>query len=276
MIHCLMPKFTLANAVPHGHRWPSWSSMTVMANTDHASRFGQFESLSVRLFLLIYIKFRHELRLFDACNINFFFKILRFEKQIFAFFWIMLKVIISFSARTERRRRQSKKIFEKGVKMRLCFACSLQNFRCVANRNSDNCVKCVEIDLLCDLIVTAVDWNKFDEKRNRIRAEIIESLSELKKINVMQKKINNKQQKINDKLSHFRDFEIKLQTKVSEMIARESKNIKKMKADELSVEFIDIFFDFESFDLVLAALLSDFFAFSLDLNFFDDTHSEAF
>ena len=92
----------------------------------------------------------------------------------------------------------------------------------------------------------------------------------------MQKKINDKQQKINDKLSHFRDFEIKLQTKVSEMIARESKNIKKMKADELSVEFIDIFFDFESFDLVLAALLSDFFAFSLDLNFFDDTHSEAF
>ena len=105
----------------------------------------------------------------------------------------MPKVIISPSARTERRRRQSKKIFEKGVKMRLCSVCILQSSRCVVNRNFDNCVKCVKIDLLCDLIVTAVDWDKFDEKRSRIRAEIIESFNELKKINVMQKKINDKQ-----------------------------------------------------------------------------------
>ena len=58
------------------------------------------------------------------------------------------------------------------------------------------------------------------------------------------------------------------------MIAREFENIKKMKTDELSVEFIDIFFDFEFFDPVFAALLSDSFASSLDLNFFDDIHSK--
>ena len=91
----------------------------------------------------------------------------------------------------------------------------------------------------------------------------------------MQKKINDKQQKINDRLSHFRDFEIKLQTKASEMIARESENIKKMKADELSVEFIDILPDLEFFDPVFAALLSGFFVLPFDLNFFDDSHSEA-
>ena len=91
----------------------------------------------------------------------------------------------------------------------------------------------------------------------------------------MQKKINDRQQKINDKLSHFRDFEIKLQTKASEMIIRESENIKKMKIDELFVEFTDILLDFEFFDLVFAVLLSDFFAFFLDLNFFDDNHSKA-
>ena len=91
----------------------------------------------------------------------------------------------------------------------------------------------------------------------------------------MQKEINDKQQKINDRLSHLRDFEIKLQTKTSEMIARESENIKKMKADELSVEFIDILLDFELFDPVFVALLSDFLASSLDLNFFDDIRSKA-
>ena len=92
----------------------------------------------------------------------------------------------------------------------------------------------------------------------------------------MQKKINDRQQKISDKLSHFRDFEIKLQTKVNEMIAREFENIKKIKTDELSVEFIDIFFDFEFFDFLFVVLLSDFFVSSLDLNFFDDSHSKAF
>ena len=91
----------------------------------------------------------------------------------------------------------------------------------------------------------------------------------------MQKKINDRQQKINDRLSHFRDFEIKFQTKASEMIAREFENIKKIKVDELSVEFTDIFSDFEFFNFVLAALLSDSFVFFFDLNFFDDSHSEA-
>ena len=76
-------------------------------------------------------------------------------------------------------------------------------------------------------------------------------------------------------MSHFRDFKIKLQTKINEMIAREFENIKEIKADKLSVEFIDIFFDFEFFDLVFAALFNDFFAFFFDLNFFDDNHSEA-
>ena len=90
----------------------------------------------------------------------------------------------------------------------------------------------------------------------------------------MQKKINDKQQKINDKLSHFRDFKIKFQTKTNEMIAREFENIKEIKADELSVEFIDILFDFEFFDSVFAALLGGFFASFLVLNFFDDSHSE--
>ena len=91
----------------------------------------------------------------------------------------------------------------------------------------------------------------------------------------MQKKINDKQQKINNKLSHFREFEIKFQIKTNEIIAREFENIKKMKTDELSVEFIDILLDFESFDFVFAALLSDFFAFFFDLNFFDDNYSKA-
>ena len=91
----------------------------------------------------------------------------------------------------------------------------------------------------------------------------------------MQKKINDKQQKINDKLSHFRDFETKLQTKISEMIAREFENIKEIKIDERSIEFTDILFDFEFFDFVFAALLSDFFVFSFDLNSFGDNHSEA-
>ena len=90
----------------------------------------------------------------------------------------------------------------------------------------------------------------------------------------MQKKINDKQQKINDKLLYLRDFEIKLQTKTSKMIARESKNIKKMKIDKLFVEFTDTLPVFEFFDLVFAALLSDFFVFFSDLNFFDDNHSK--
>ena len=91
----------------------------------------------------------------------------------------------------------------------------------------------------------------------------------------MQKKINDKQQKISDRLSHLRDFEIKFQTKINKMIVRESENIKKMKIDKLSAEFIDIFFDFEFFDFVLTALLNDFFVFSLSLNSFDDSHSKA-
>ena len=91
----------------------------------------------------------------------------------------------------------------------------------------------------------------------------------------MQKKINNRQQKISDKLSHFRDFKIKLQTKANEMIAREFENIKEMKADELSVEFIDILPDLEPSDPLLAALLSGFFVSSLGLDSFGDSHSEA-
>ena len=126
----------------------------------------------------------------------------------------------------------------------------------------------MKIDLLCDLIVIVADWDKFDEKRNRIRAEITESLCELKEINIKQKKIN-------DKLSHFRDFEIKFQTKANEMIAREFENIKKIKIDERFAEFINILPDLEFFDPVFAALLSDFFVFFFDLNFFDDSHSEA-
>ena len=91
----------------------------------------------------------------------------------------------------------------------------------------------------------------------------------------MQKKINDKQQKISDKLSHFRDFEIKFQTKTNEIIVRESENIKEIKIDKRFVEFINIFFDLESFDFVFVVLLSDFFVPFFDLNFFDDNHSEA-
>ena len=69
----------------------------------------------------------------------------------------MLRVITSSSARIERRRRQSKKILEEDVKMRFCSMCIFQNFRCVVNRNFDNYVKYVKIDLLCDLIVIVVD-----------------------------------------------------------------------------------------------------------------------
>ena len=59
------------------------------------------------------------------------------------------------------------------------------------------------------------------------------------------------------------------------MIVREFENIKEMKINERSVDFTDIFFDFESFDLVLAALLNNFFVLFFDLNFFDDNYSEA-
>ena len=91
----------------------------------------------------------------------------------------------------------------------------------------------------------------------------------------MQKKINDKQQKISDRLSHFRDFEIKFQTKTDEIIAREFENIKKIKIDELSIEFTDILLDLEFFDLVFAALLSGSLASLFDLNFFGDNHSKA-
>ena len=77
-------------------------------------------------------------------------------------------------------------------------------------------------------------------------------------------------------MSHFRDFKIKLQTKASEMIAREFENIKKMKADERSAEFIDILFDLEFFDFVFVALLSNFFVFSFDLNFVDNSYLKTF
>ena len=69
----------------------------------------------------------------------------------------MLRIIISPSARIERRRRQSKKILEKNVKMRFCFLCIFQNFRCIVNRDFDSYVKCVKINLFCDLIITVVD-----------------------------------------------------------------------------------------------------------------------
>ena len=136
---------------------PTWPTLAIMANTGHAPRFGQPGGLSVRLFPLIYIRSRHEPRLFGACNTSPPLKVLRPEKQISAFPWIMPRVITSPSARTERRRRQSKKILEEGVEMRPCSACSLQSSRCVASRGSDSCAKCVETGLPCDLVVTAAD-----------------------------------------------------------------------------------------------------------------------
>ena len=69
----------------------------------------------------------------------------------------MPKVITSSSVRTERRRRQSKKILEKDVKMRSCSVCISQSFRCIVSRGSDSCAKCVKIGLSCDLIVTVAD-----------------------------------------------------------------------------------------------------------------------
>ena len=59
------------------------------------------------------------------------------------------------------------------------------------------------------------------------------------------------------------------------MIARKFENIKEIKIDERSAEFTDILPDLEPFDPVLTALLGGFFVLPFDLDFFDDSHSEA-
>ena len=58
------------------------------------------------------------------------------------------------------------------------------------------------------------------------------------------------------------------------MIAREFENIKKIKDNKRFAEFINILLDLESFDFVFAVLLSNFFVFPFDLNFFDDSYSK--
>ena len=157
--------------------------------------------------------------------------------------------------------------------MRLCNDCIRRDVRCIAHREHWKCAKCDRLNVLCDLIVIAEKWAKFDFDRVRIAHEF-----EIKR-RILQKFFKFAQN-VAFEIFRLKKVQKFLRNKVLEIIVREFYNMEKMNVDEQRDDLnfssvFDFFVDLNFFDSLLAVLMNNFFL-SFYLNSCNDNRLKEF